>query len=108
VRRNIYVAVQHKQVSNALRKREHMINFWYGMTFGPGELTWLSQRVVALRLNKFALEGVGAFSEAHQMVEEKVSAFSDAARKLATGTFPHVVMGDLRSIVDANLTRLSA
>jgi hypothetical protein len=85
-----------------------MIKFWYGITFGPSELTWLSQGVVALRLNKFALEGIGAFPEANQMINEKVSAFSDAAMKLAMGTFPHVVMGDLRSIVDENMKRLSA
>lgn len=85
-----------------------MFNFWYHITFGPSELTWLSQEVVALRLNKFAWEGFGAFDEAHQMVNEKVAAFSDAALKLATGTFPHVVMGDLRLIVDENVKRLSA
>jgi hypothetical protein len=108
VQRTIYVAAQQNPVFNALRKRGHMINFWYGITFGPSELTWLSQGVVALRLNKFASEGFGAFAEAHQMVNEKVSAFSDAVMKLAMGTFPHVVMGDLRSIVDENVKRLSA
>lgn len=85
-----------------------MINFWYGVTFGPSELGWLSQGVVALRLNKFALEGFGASSEAQQMVNEKMSAFSNAGMKLAMGTFPHVVMGDLRSIVDENVKRLTA
>ena len=85
-----------------------MINFWYGITFGPAELTWLSQGVVALRLNKFALEGSGALSEAHEMVNEKLSAFSDAVMKLAMGTFPHIVMADLRSIVDQNVKRLAA
>jgi hypothetical protein len=85
-----------------------MFDLWYGLIFGPAELNWQSQRVVALRLNKFTVEGLGASSEAHQMINEKVSAFSDAAIKLATGTFPHVVMGDLRSIVDENVKRLSA
>jgi hypothetical protein len=85
-----------------------MFNFWYGMTFGPSELNWQSQRVVALRLNKFVAEGFGSSSEAHQMINEKVSAFADAALKLARGTFPHVVMDDLRSIVDENVKRLSA
>ena len=85
-----------------------MFNFWYGIIFGPSELNWQSQRVVALRLNKFALEGFGASSEADQMINEKVSAFSDAVIKLATGTFPYVVMDDLRSIVDENVKRLTA
>lgn len=85
-----------------------MFNLWYGMTFGPSELTWQSNRVVALRLNKFVFEGFGATSEAHQMIDEKISAFSDAFVKLATGTFPHVIMDDMRSIVDANVRRLSA
>lgn len=85
-----------------------MFNFWYGMTFGPSELNWQSQRVVALRLNKFAWEGFGASSEASQMINEKVSAFSDAAMKLASGTFPHVVMSELQAIVDENVKRLSA
>jgi len=85
-----------------------MFNFWYEIAFGPSELNWQSQRVVALRLNKFAWEGLGASSEAHQMINEKVSAFSDAAMKLATGTFPYIVMQELRSIVDENVKRLSA
>jgi hypothetical protein len=85
-----------------------MFDFWYKMTFGPGELTWQSQRVVALRLSKFATEGFGASAEAHQMIDEKLSAFSDAAMKLATGTFPHVVLDELQSIVDQNVMRLSA
>jgi hypothetical protein len=91
-----------------LRKRGHMFDFWYGITFGPSELNWQAQRVVTLRMNKFATEGIGASSEAHQMINEKVSAFSEAAMKLATGTFPHIVMEDLRSIVDENVKRLSA
>ena len=85
-----------------------MFKFWYGMIFGPSELNWQSQRVMALRFNKFALEGFGASTEACKMIEEKVSAFSDAAMKLATGTYPHVVMDDLRTIVDENVKRLSA
>jgi hypothetical protein len=85
-----------------------MFDFWYGMIFGPSELNWQSQRVVALRLNKFALEGFGASPEAHHMISEKVSAFSDAVMKLATGTYPHVVMHDLQAIVDENVKRLSA
>jgi hypothetical protein len=81
-----------------------MYNFWYGMS----ELNWQSQLVVALRLSKFATEGLGASSEAHQMIDEKMTAFSDAAMKLASGASPHVVMAELRSIVDANVKRLSA
>lgn len=85
-----------------------MVTRWYDFTVGPSHPAWQSQRVVALRLSKFAVEGIGASSEAHQMMSEKVSAFSDAAMKLATGTFPHVVMNDLRAIVNENVTRLTA
>jgi hypothetical protein len=62
----------------------------------------------ALRLSKFALEGAGAADEFHQMIDEKVAAFSDAAMKLASGTYPHVVMNNLRAVVDGNVKRLSA
>jgi hypothetical protein len=84
-----------------------MLDMWHEMIFGPGALTWQSQRVVTLRLNKFACEGFAASSEARQMVDEKLSAFSSAAIKLATGTFPHVVLRDFRSVVDENVARLS-
>jgi hypothetical protein len=85
-----------------------MIDFLYAITFGPIELMMQSQRVVSLRLNMFALQGPEASSEANLMVNEKLSAFSDAAMKLATGTYPHVVMQGLRSVVDNNVARLSA
>jgi hypothetical protein len=85
-----------------------MFDFFYAITFGPIELMWQSQRVVSLRLNKFALQDVGSSSEANLMVNEKMAAFSDAAMQLATGTYPHVVMQGLRSIVDENVERLSA
>ena len=89
-------------------ERGKMIDFLYAITFGPMELMWQSQRVVSLRLNKFALQDAGSSLEADLMVNEKLSAFSDAAMKLAMGTFPHVVMQGLRSIVDENVVRLSA
>jgi len=85
-----------------------MVDFWHEMVFGQSELNWKSQRVIALRCNKFAFDFFDARAEAYKMVDEKVLAFSDAAMKLATGTFPHVVMADLRMVVDQNLTRLSA
>jgi hypothetical protein len=84
-----------------------MLDMWYEMIFGPSTLAWQSQRVVALRLNRFACEGFAASSEARQMVDEKLSAFSHAAMKLTTGTFPHVVLRDFRSVVDENVARLS-
>jgi hypothetical protein len=85
-----------------------MLDLWYQMVFGPSELNWQSQRVVALHCNKFAWEGFGASAEACKMVDEKFIAFLDAGMKLATGTFPHVVVKDLRVIVYENLKRLSA
>ncbi|MCW2318100.1 hypothetical protein SAMN06265338_101157 [Rhodoblastus acidophilus] len=84
-----------------------MLDFWYGMTFGPSELAWQSQRVLALRFNKFIVEGFGAADEAHRMVIEKVFAFSEATAKLSVGVFPHVVMKDIQTVVDENVERLS-
>ncbi|MCW2318393.1 hypothetical protein SAMN06265338_1144 [Rhodoblastus acidophilus] len=85
-----------------------MVDFWHEMVFGQSELNWKAQRVIALRFNKFAFDFFDARTEAYKMVDEKVLAFSDAAMKLASGTFPHVVMADLRMVVDQNLERLSA
>lgn len=85
-----------------------MVSWLDVLSAGSTGLFWQSNRVIALRMNKFAAEGMGASTEARDMIAEKMEAFSSAAMKLATGTFPHVVMSDLREVVDANVRRLTA
>jgi hypothetical protein len=66
-----------------------------------------SQRVIWLRLARFALGGPAAASEAVLMVTEKLTAATQAATDLATGASPEHVVAGLRARVRANEQRLA-
>jgi hypothetical protein len=64
-----------------------------------------AQSVIAMRLTSIAL-GRGAQAETTRMVSEKVGAFVEAARTLATGGSAHKVVRGYRKHVLANGRRL--
>jgi len=65
-----------------------------------------AQEVVALRLLRLAEGGRAAEAEANRMVDEKVSAFLEAANTLASGGAAEEVVRKLRRRVRANGRRL--
>ncbi|MFC7397707.1 hypothetical protein ACFQU1_10930 [Chelatococcus sp. GCM10030263] len=65
-----------------------------------------AQEVVALRLMRLAEGGTVAEAEAGRMVDEKVSAFFEAATTLASGGAAEHVVSRLRRRVRANGRRL--
>jgi hypothetical protein len=77
----------------------------FDMMLDTSSLSWQCQRVITLRMAQFAKHGP-ASPEFTSMISEKVAAFTSAGLKLATGTFPDVVMADIRKVVDDNVLRL--
>jgi hypothetical protein len=65
-------------------------------------------RVVGLRLSNISGRGPAATLEAHRMVAEKVSAFTEAASTLMTGGSAQMIIRRYRSHVQANERRLMA
>ena len=65
------------------------------------------QQVIGLRVMKFTLGGPEASREANRMVAEKVTAFGEAAAKVATGGTTRSVVKGYRNKVRANRRRLT-
>ncbi len=84
-----------------------MITNWFKLANDMTAVSWEAQRVVSLRMAKFARGGVGAQREAHNMVAEKVAAHMEAAITLAMGGSLESVVRRYRKIVGANERRLS-
>ena len=80
-----------------------MFKFWYDATM----LALESQRVVGLRMMKFAGGGKNAQAEASRMVTEKFTASVTAAVTLMCGGSGEVVLAQVRKKVRSNSRRLS-
>ena len=80
-----------------------MFQFWHDAAM----LAIESQRVVALRMMRFAGGGRNARVETSRMMTEKISASLIAAGTLLGGGSGHVVMAQVRKRVRANSRRLS-
>ena len=65
-----------------------------------------SQQVIALRMAKLAMGGLGAQREAERMVSEKADAAMETGIHLASGGAPHKVVKSYRRKVQANRDRL--
>src|SRR5262249_31466993 len=84
-----------------------MYGKWVKLALDTSLLAFECQLVVGLRLMKLTLGGPAASREANRMVAEKLTAFEEAAVKVATGgTTRSVVKGNRRK-VRANGRRLS-
>ena len=75
--------------------------------FAFAMLAFEAQKVVELRLVKLALGGPAAQAEAHQMVNEKISAVIEAAGSLMLGGSPDTVVARYREHVAENTKRLT-
>lgn len=80
-----------------------MLNIWYNAAM----LSIEAQRVIGLRMMKFAMGGRGARTEATLMVSEKMTATVAAATTLASGGSGEKVLKQTRKRVRANSRRLS-
>ena len=80
-----------------------MFKFWYGATM----LSLESQRVIGLRMMKFAMGGKAAQTEATRMVTEKISESMAVAATLMSGGSGHAVVAQVRKRVQSNSRRLS-
>jgi hypothetical protein len=80
-----------------------MFKFWYGATM----LSLESQRVIALRMMKFAMGGKNAQAEAGRMVTEKFAESMAVAATLLSGGSGHAVVAQVRRRVRSNSRRLS-
>ena len=67
-----------------------------------------SSEVVGLRVAKLARGGVDAQTEAHLLVNEKISAVFDSSMRLVCGATTGDVIDRFREKVAANILRLSA
>lgn len=65
-----------------------------------------AQEVIALRMMRLAGGGAVAEAEMNRMVDEKVTAFVQAAATIATGGAAEIVVSQLRRKVRANGRRL--
>ena len=84
-----------------------MIANWFKLASDMTAGSWEAQRVVGLRMAKFARGGVNAQHEVQTMIAEKVAAHAEAAITLATGGSLESVVKRYRKIVGANERRLS-
>lgn len=66
-----------------------------------------SHQAAQLRLYRLSFGGVAAIDEAALMVREKIEAFGGAMGSAMTGGSVDSVIGDYRTIVRANIERLS-
>jgi hypothetical protein len=80
-----------------------MFKLWYS----AGMLAMESQRVIALRMMKFAMGGPQAQAEANRMVTEKISESMAVAATLMAGGSSHAVVAQVRRKVRSNSRRLS-
>ena len=65
-----------------------MFGQWMKLALDTSMLALKSQQVIGLRLLKLTLGGAAASRETNRMVAEKVTAFGEAAAKVATGCPP--------------------
>jgi hypothetical protein len=83
------------------------IAMWWRLPWDIAAANLEAQRVIVLRVMKFAEGGRAAQIEAHKMVNEKVLASAEAAATLASGGSPEKVVSRYRTIMRANAKRLS-
>ena len=84
-----------------------MFGQWMKLALDTSMLALESQQVIGLRLLKLTLGGAAASREANRMVAEKVTAFGEAAAKVATGGTTRSVVNGYRKKVRANRRRLT-
>jgi hypothetical protein len=84
-----------------------MFGQWMKLALDTSMLALESQQVIGLRLLKLTLGGAAASREANRMVAEKVTAFGEAAAKVATGGTTRSVVKGYRTKVRANRRRLT-
>jgi hypothetical protein len=84
-----------------------MVKHWLDVTMDMMMLSFEAQRVIGLRLAKFAAGGAAAQAEATLMVTEKTAAFAEAAATVALGGSAKKVIRRYRTHVRANERRLS-
>lgn len=63
-----------------------MINNWVTMSWETARLGWEAQNVIMLRMMKLAIGGAPARTEAHRMVQEKITAAGEAVATAASVT----------------------
>jgi hypothetical protein len=80
-----------------------MFKFWYQATM----LSLEAQRVIALRMVKFASGGPGAQAEASRMMTEKIAESMAVAATLLRGGTGEAVVAQVRRRVRSNSRRLS-
>ena len=84
-----------------------MFGQWMKLALDTSMLALESQQVIGLRLLKLTLGGAAASRETNRMVAEKVTAFGEAAAKVATGGTTRSVVKGYRKKVRANRRRLT-
>ena len=80
---------------------------WMKLALSTSMLALEAQQVIGLRLLKMTSGGAAAKREANRMVAEKVTAFTEAAAKVATGGTTRSVVKGYRRKVRANRRRLT-
>jgi|HubBroStandDraft_2_1064218.scaffolds.fasta_scaffold15667_4 hypothetical protein len=80
---------------------------WWRLPWDIAAANLEAQRVIALRVMKFAEGGRPAQKEAQKMVNEKVLASVEAAATLAGGGSPEKVVSRYRTIMRNNVKRLN-
>jgi hypothetical protein len=83
-----------------------MFGKWMKLAVETSLLALESQQVIGLRLLKLSFGGTTASREANRMVDEKVTAFGEAAANVATGGTTRSVVKSYRKKVLANRRRL--
>jgi hypothetical protein len=84
-----------------------MFGKWMKLALDTSLLVFESQQVIGLRLLKLTLGGAAASREANRMVAEKMTAFGEAATKVATGRTTRSIVKGYRTKVRANRRRLT-
>ena len=84
-----------------------MFNTWFALSAHTAQLCIETQHVIGLRLMKIAAGGAPAQAEVTRMVNEKISAFAEAAATFAMGGSPEKIVRRYRTHVKANVRRLS-
>jgi len=84
-----------------------MYGKWVKLALDTSLLAFECQLVIGLRLMKLTLGGPAASREANRMVAEKLTAFEEAAVKVATGGTTRSVIKGYRRKVRANRRRLT-
>ncbi len=80
---------------------------WWSYSLDLTSAALEAQHVIALRSAKLAKGGKAAAAEGHLMVTEKIAASAEAAATLASGGSPVAVLNRYRSLMRANIRRLS-